>query len=213
MCNVNLLQWQFLTRDEGERDTLNDPSWTQDEGTKWNNCTACTCTCILFSYCYLSTCTCTCIMYLFISVCVCLCAEPVASVVDSWARGLVHHTSSTNLESSSMAADPPLIIRDLPPSPADNEGERPAREPSRPATTASRLESSVGYTLPSASRKKVYTIHVHVRFSDSILHSCLLKHNIIAESMHRIYNAILHASIKNTCPAFTLPRLPSVPDQ
>ena len=69
MCNVNLLQWQFLTRDEGERDTLNDPSWTQDEGTKWNNCTACSC--ILFSYCYLYTCT----MYLFISVCVCVCVQ------------------------------------------------------------------------------------------------------------------------------------------
>ena len=26
-------QWQFLTRDEGERDTATDPSWTEDEGT------------------------------------------------------------------------------------------------------------------------------------------------------------------------------------
>ena len=28
----NDLQWQFLARDEGEKDTLHDPSWVEDEG-------------------------------------------------------------------------------------------------------------------------------------------------------------------------------------
>lgn len=26
------MQWQFLSRDEGEVDTLHDPSWTEDQG-------------------------------------------------------------------------------------------------------------------------------------------------------------------------------------
>ena len=27
------MQWQFLSRDEGEVDTQHDPSWIEDEGT------------------------------------------------------------------------------------------------------------------------------------------------------------------------------------
>ncbi len=37
LCNfvcLVCLQWQFLSRDDGEADTLADPSWQQDEGTQ-----------------------------------------------------------------------------------------------------------------------------------------------------------------------------------
>ena len=31
------MQWQFLSRDEGEVDTGHDPSWIEDEGTSLHN--------------------------------------------------------------------------------------------------------------------------------------------------------------------------------
>ena len=38
------VQWQFLSRDEGEQDTACDPSWIEDEG-MLTTCMYCTSTC------------------------------------------------------------------------------------------------------------------------------------------------------------------------